>query len=195
MAPMTMIDDRTGCSGCGLHPTAPRHNVVDYPPRNDLRAHLIEDSASRYLNASSNFIVPPPRGGGSQQQRFGGTQGSDCSRRKCRSPHYRSRTPVSTIKQGIIWESCDNFGVTPSLPGLYCSHAELPMDYHDTSAGTAKLAVIKYTTAEPGKKKGSIFINPGEYSRDALKITPLIYPGKVVLAGLEPLHSLHSRNP
>ena len=35
------------------------------------------------------------------------------------------------------------------------------MDYHNSSAGIANLAVIKYTAAEPGKSKGSIFVNPG----------------------------------
>jgi len=35
------------------------------------------------------------------------------------------------------------------------------MDYHDDSAGTANLAVIKYSAAEPGMSKGTVFINPG----------------------------------
>jgi hypothetical protein len=39
------------------------------------------------------------------------------------------------------------------------------MDYHNSSAGTAKLAVIKYTAAKPGESKGSIFMNPGVYSQ------------------------------
>ena len=35
------------------------------------------------------------------------------------------------------------------------------MDYHNSSAGTANIAVIKYTAVAPGKSKGSVFINPG----------------------------------
>ena len=34
------------------------------------------------------------------------------------------------------------------------------MDYHDSSAGTAHLAVIKYGTTVP-TKLGTIFFNPG----------------------------------
>ena len=71
--------------------------------------------------------------------------------------------PGITFEQDIVWESCDAFGVKYPLPGLYCSHVKIPMDYHDSSAGTASLAVIKYTATEPGKSKGSIFINPGVF--------------------------------
>jgi ADP-dependent phosphofructokinase/glucokinase len=35
------------------------------------------------------------------------------------------------------------------------------MDYHNSSAGTVNLAVIKYTAVEPGKSKGSVFLNSG----------------------------------
>ena len=35
------------------------------------------------------------------------------------------------------------------------------MDYHDSSAGTARLAVIKYA-ATISEKKGTIFFNPGD---------------------------------
>ncbi|KAF9645676.1 alpha/beta-hydrolase [Thelephora ganbajun] len=69
--------------------------------------------------------------------------------------------PTSAGKTDLIWHSCDTFGVERPLPGLYCTHVEVPMDYHNNSAGTANLAVIKYTAVEPGKSKGSIFINPG----------------------------------
>jgi hypothetical protein len=63
------------------------------------------------------------------------------------------------------------------------------MDYHDTSAGIATLAVIKYTTVEPGKSKGSIFVNPGVLPQDT-GITTFVDLGKVVLVVLELLLSL-----
>lgn len=107
----------------------------------------------------------------------------------------RSHPIGSTFYQDIVWQSCDDFGVILPLPGLNCSHVEVPMDYHNSSAGTANLAVIKYTAVEPGKSKGSIFINPGMYSCNTLKTAPLIYLGKVVLAGQEPSLSLYSLNP
>lgn len=38
------------------------------------------------------------------------------------------------------------------------------MDYHDSSAGTARLAVIKYAATIP-EKNGTIFFNPGDVPR------------------------------
>ena len=35
------------------------------------------------------------------------------------------------------------------------------MDYHDDSAGTARLAVIKYAATVPNKA-GTVFFNPGD---------------------------------
>ena len=46
-------------------------------------------------------------------------------------------------------------------PNLQCGTLEVPMDYHDSSAGTARLAVIKYAATVP-KKAGTIFFNPGD---------------------------------
>lgn len=59
------------------------------------------------------------------------------------------------------------------------------MDYHNSSAGTANIAVIKYTAAEPGKSKGSVFINPGRCRRRLPGIITLICLGEAVLAGPE----------
>ena len=62
------------------------------------------------------------------------------------------------------------------------------MDYHNSSAGTATLAVIKYTS-ERGKSKGSVFMNPGGYRFPLSKIAALISFRKVVLVVLEPWRS------
>ena len=59
------------------------------------------------------------------------------------------------------------------------------MDYHDDSAGTANLAVIKYTAAEPGMSKGSVFVNPGVCWHKLPRTFSLVYLEKVVLAGPE----------
>ena len=53
------------------------------------------------------------------------------------------------------------------------------MDYHDSSAGTANLAVIKYAAAEPGKSKGTVFMNPGMYPCWLPRAIALICLGKV----------------
>ena len=112
--------------------------------------------------------------------------GKDVSLPAPRSPPLRLGL---TIHQELVWESCDKFGVERPLPGLYCAHAEVPMDYHNGSAGTAILAVIKYTASGPGKSKGSVFVKPGWYRSRLSKIAPLIPFGKVAPVVLEHLCS------
>lgn len=85
-----------------------------------------------------------------------------------------SGAPVATGENDIVWKSCDTFGVERRLPGLYCTHVGVPMDYHDSSAGTAKLAVIKYAAVKPGKSKGSIFINPGGPGGTGTSVLPIL---------------------
>ena len=69
------------------------------------------------------------------------------------------------------------------------------MDYHDSSAGTANLAVIKYTASEPGKSKGSVFINPGVYPLRLPRTVALIRFLEGVLVGPELPCSLRLLNP
>jgi hypothetical protein len=47
------------------------------------------------------------------------------------------------------------------------------MDYHDSSVGNARLAVIKY--AATAKKLGTIFFNPGDPIDSSHSVFPLIY--------------------
>ena len=48
-----------------------------------------------------------------------------------------------------------------NLPGiaLECAYFEVPMDYHDSSAGNARLALTKLPAT--AKKLGTIFFSPG----------------------------------
>ena len=59
----------------------------------------------------------------------------------------------------ISWGSCDSFGVNGTDANYECAYLEVPMDYHDSSAGNARLAVIKL--AATGNKLGTVFFNPG----------------------------------
>jgi len=45
-------------------------------------------------------------------------------------------------------------------PNLSCGYYEVPMDYFDSAAGKARLAVAKYQATVPNKK-GTLFLNPG----------------------------------
>ena len=57
------------------------------------------------------------------------------------------------------------------------------MDYHDISAGNARLAVIKLPAA--GKKMGTVFFNPGDLLRPpSWSSTTNIQPSQVDLEAL-----------
>jgi len=45
-------------------------------------------------------------------------------------------------------------------PNLSCGYYEVPMDYFDSAAGKARLAVVKYQATVPNKR-GTLFANPG----------------------------------
>ena len=67
------------------------------------------------------------------------------------------QSPLNASK--ISWGGCETFGVNSTDPNFQCGYLQVPMDYHDSSAGNARLAVIKY--AATAKKLGSLFFNPG----------------------------------
>ena len=68
--------------------------------------------------------------------------------------------PVLLNTLEVAWGSCESFGVNSTDPtNLECAYFEVPMDYHNSSAGNAHLAVIKL--AATGNKLGTVFFNPG----------------------------------
>ena len=83
-----------------------------------------------------------------------------------RAPAAVSFLPRTTISSAslnalkISWGSCESFGVDSTDSNLQCGTLDVPMDYHDSSAGTAHLAVIKWATPT-SPKLGTIFFNPG----------------------------------
>ncbi|KAI0633182.1 TAP-like protein-domain-containing protein [Trametes polyzona] len=57
----------------------------------------------------------------------------------------------------ITWGACDPLIVTNTA--VTCGFFEVPLDYHDPSAGKGRLAVAKINAT--GKRLGSLFVNPG----------------------------------
>ncbi|RPD63528.1 hypothetical protein L227DRAFT_651139 [Lentinus tigrinus ALCF2SS1-6] len=89
------------------------------------------------------------------------------------------RHPGSTR---IHWGACDSFGSSDS--SLSCGFLDVPLDYHNPFAGTARLAVIKASATGP--RRGSLFVNyggPGEsgvqdmiqYEDDLLALSGGVY--------------------
>ncbi len=64
----------------------------------------------------------------------------------------------------IEWGPCDA-SITNDT-SLACGFFEVPLDYHDASAGTARLAVV--TASATGERRGSLFFNPGSRSPNLL---------------------------
>ena len=75
-------------------------------------------------------------------------------------PHISTSSVLLNVLQ-ITWGGCGSFSVNSTDPNLQCGTLEVPMDYHDSSAGKARLAVIKYASTVP-KKQGTVFFNPGD---------------------------------
>ncbi|RPD76009.1 hypothetical protein L226DRAFT_522437 [Lentinus tigrinus ALCF2SS1-7] len=66
-------------------------------------------------------------------------------------------SPVQRKVGDIVWGSCaDN----STLPGAECGYAIVPLDYFNSTAGVAKIALGRYN-ATTSPRKGSVFVNPG----------------------------------
>ncbi|KAI0744279.1 alpha/beta-hydrolase [Daedaleopsis nitida] len=56
---------------------------------------------------------------------------------------------------GLQWSSC------PDHDTLSCAYFNIPLDYHNSSAGNGQLLVVKANATAATAKKGTIFLNPG----------------------------------
>ncbi|KAH9858204.1 TAP-like protein-domain-containing protein [Lenzites betulinus] len=71
---------------------------------------------------------------------------------------FVSHLQCSNANTSVIqWGPCDtNLGIDPSLS---CASFVVPLDYHNASVGTAKLALIKANAT--ATRRGTMFLNPG----------------------------------
>ncbi|KAI1791415.1 TAP-like protein-domain-containing protein [Ganoderma leucocontextum] len=76
-------------------------------------------------------------------------RGTTVERRDCEEGGANTST--------IQWGPCDPSIVTDTT--LSCGFFEVPIDYHDPSAGKGRLAVIKANAT--GESRGTLFVNPG----------------------------------
>jgi len=80
--------------------------------------------------------------------------------------HTRAYDGQDRINADLTWGNCTDFGVEDPDPNLSCGYYDVPMDYFDSAAGKARLAVAKYQATVPNKK-GTLFVNPGAISMNA----------------------------
>ncbi|WP_416983488.1 alpha/beta hydrolase [Streptomyces sp. T028] len=57
-------------------------------------------------------------------------------------------------EQKLAWRSCD-------VPGFQCATMKAPLDYAHPGAGDVRLAVSRRKATGPGKRLGSLLVNPG----------------------------------
>ena len=73
-----------------------------------------------------------------------------------RAQDYDRHAP---LVNNITWVDCQGAN---GESGYQCGTYDVPLDYQNTAAGKATLAVVRYPAS--GNKNGSIIINPGWYS-------------------------------
>jgi len=71
-----------------------------------------------------------------------------------------ARNGQDPIRTDLTWGKCTDFGMSQPDPNLSCGYYEVPMDYFNSGAGKARLALVKYQATVPNKK-GTLFTNPG----------------------------------
>lgn len=74
---------------------------------------------------------------------------------RCHFAHDRLQNVTNTAS--IEWGPCDPAVITN--PALTCAFFDIPLDYHDPSAGQGRLALAKINAT--GERRGTAFINPG----------------------------------
>ena len=78
------------------------------------------------------------------------------------------RTDLTQRHSEVTWVSCATidpiYGVLGPLLNVAatCGYLEVPLDYADDDAGTARLALIKYPATQ--ERWGTLFVNPGKLS-------------------------------
>jgi pimeloyl-ACP methyl ester carboxylesterase len=101
-----------------------------------------------------------------------------------------SSTPAALAPyyhQKLTWRDC-------GAPGFQCASLSVPLDYaHPDTAGTVRLAIARKKAAGPGKRLGSLLVNPGGpggSAIDYLQYAALGYPAAVTqrydLVGVDP---------
>ena len=70
-----------------------------------------------------------------------------------------SEARASSESPPIQWGPCDPSVV--SNPSLSCGFFDIPLDYHDPSAGTGRIYYARYAASPNAARKGAIFVDPG----------------------------------
>ncbi|MFE5140888.1 alpha/beta hydrolase [Streptomyces fagopyri] len=91
-------------------------------------------------------------------------------------PRSTPATLTPYYEQKPAWRSC-------GAPGFECTTMKVPLDYDDAASGAIKLAVARKKATGPGRRIGSLLVNPGGPGGSAVgylqAYAGLGYPAKI----------------
>ncbi|MBT0993389.1 alpha/beta hydrolase [Cellulomonas sp. DKR-3] len=109
----------------------------------------------------------------------------------------QERARVDTVDATIDWFDCTNV----VGPRFDCGTVDLPLDYDEPEGATTSVALLRYRTADPSRKVGTLFVNPGGPGGSGVDIAtyaPDLFPADVLarfdVVGFDPRGTNFSDN-
>lgn len=109
----------------------------------------------------------------------------------------QERARVDTVDATIDWFDCTNV----VGPRFDCGTVDLPLDYDEPEGATTSVALVRYRTANPSRKVGTVFVNPGGPGGSGVDIAtaaPYLFPSEVLsrfdVVGFDPRGTNFSDN-
>jgi pimeloyl-ACP methyl ester carboxylesterase len=91
---------------------------------------------------------------------------------------FPARGEAAPAKPKISWSKCFS-----DLGPFQCGTVQVPLDYNGPSAGTISISVVRLPAADPARRIGSLFLNPGGPGGSGVDFTvfagPFLYSDEV----------------
>jgi pimeloyl-ACP methyl ester carboxylesterase len=68
----------------------------------------------------------------------------------------------------LNWKSCE-----PAIKGVECTTATVPLDYDEPKGAQIELAIARRPATDPGRRVGSLFVNPGGPGESGVEMAEL----------------------
>ncbi len=100
-------------------------------------------------------------------------------------PVQAAAATAAAPASAINWTACQS--------GFQCANVSVPLDYDSPSGKEIKLSVVRLRAADPGRRIGSLFLNPGgpggsgvDLARGIAPYLPLELRGRFDIVGFDP---------
>ena len=124
------------------------HRQAIRPPKSPRPPRLRARTGGTLLAVGALLVSACSSGGSS------GSASSAAEAALAALPRSTPSTLSSYYGQKPDWRTC-------GVPGFECATLKAPLDYADPAAGDVRLAVARKKATGPGKKLGSLLVNPG----------------------------------